>query len=185
MIGSRRIKELWAGCFDLRLVSSSSEGGSDSTEALELEEGWRWRLEEPVSVLVPRSSSGAGRHHRDLMCSKLKVEVGFLGNSEDLAWLVTTQQDGVRRRLPSGFQATLVRLSSWDWDILVRSSPVWSARRLKETVGSRGGEKNKGKGDSSGPSAAPLLAAAGSAAAVGAASQKVAELVEKRIPKIP
>lgn len=31
------------------------------------------------------------RHHGDLMCSKLKVEVGFLGNCEDLAWLVTMQ----------------------------------------------------------------------------------------------
>lgn len=32
------------------------------------------------------------------MCSKLKVEVGFLGNSaKDLAWLVTMQQDGGRR----------------------------------------------------------------------------------------
>ena len=57
------------------------------------------------------------------------------------------------KRLPSGFHATLVRLSSWDWDILVRNSPVWPPgghRQQREREGererARGGEKNKQEG---------------------------------------
>lgn len=51
------------------------------------------------------------------------------------------------KRLPSGFQATLVRLSSWDWDILVRSSPVWWRGGIDRPSANQE-ERKWGKGDS-------------------------------------
>lgn len=58
--GSRRIRELQDGCFDSRVVSSSSEGGSSSTCASELKEGWTWMFNEVILLPVPKSTSGGG-----------------------------------------------------------------------------------------------------------------------------
>lgn len=58
--GSRRIRELQDGCFDSRVVSSSSEGGSFCNGASELEEGWTWMFTEVILLPVPNSTSGRG-----------------------------------------------------------------------------------------------------------------------------